>query len=308
MRMIIDTDCGIDDAEALIMALTHPAVTVEAITTVVGNTSLENVNRNVCTVMQQVGKQVPVYSGADRPLIENWFDDERRYHQSDGLGDWEQRPPVEVQLESKHAALALVDLINQNPNELTLVALGPLTNVALAVRFDPTLPEKIKHLVVMGGAVDAHGNTPTVSAEFNIWIDPEAAHIVFEAFPELTLLSWETTTNHPISWEDHERLKQLGTPLAEFYAGINEKSEQKHRHALPGHWLPDPLAMAITLDPDLILEQEKRHVMVELQGKYTRGQTVVNYTRFATDKANTYIVRKVDMQGVLQLYEAMLSE
>ncbi len=306
MRLIIDTDAGIDDAEAIMMALTYPDVTVEAITTVTGNVHLDKVNRNVATVLQQVGKTVPVYGGADRPLVETWYNEES-YHLNDGLGDWDARPPCEVTLEDEHAVMALIRLVNEAPNEITLVALAPLTNIALATRLDPTFLTKLKQFTFMGGAVDGHGNTPTVTAEFNIFIDPEAAYIVLNEIEQATMLSWETTVEHPIPMQDHERMCQLGTSLSTFYAGINDKVMKKFGNRAIGHWLPDPLAMAITLEPQLILETEKRHVTVELRGEHTRGQTVVNYTRYSKGRAKVDIVRKVNMQGVIRLYENMLT-
>lgn len=308
MRMIIDVDAGIDDAEAILMALTYPSCTVEAITTVTGNVHLDKVNRNVCTILQQAGKQVPIYSGADRPLIENWNHDDRRYHMEDGLGDWDQRSPCALQLEDDHAAVALVRLINTYPHDITLVALGPLTNIAMAIRLDPSFADKVKQFVFMGGAVDAHGNTPIVSAEFNIWVDPEAAHVTLNTFQNAVMLSWETTLSHIIPAAEHERLCKLGTSLARFYDGINAKPRARTHHVFKGdHIIPDPLAMAITLEPDLILEEEFRHVAVELHGQHTRGQTIVNYTRWRTGKSNCRIIRRIDMGGVLRLYENMLS-
>lgn len=306
MRMILDTDAGIDDAEALLMALGHPDCTLEAITTVTGNVHLDAVNRNVATVLQQAGKDVPVYSGADRPLVEPWEPDEKGFHMADGLGDWEERPPVDVTLQAEHAVFALIRIINENPGEIILVAVGPLTNIALALRLDPALPEKVKRLTVMGGAVDARGNTPTVAAEYNIYIDPEAAAIVFEAFPMTTLVTWETTLDNVISWDNHERLCNLGTSLSAFYAGINAKVGERTKRTFNAHLLPDPLAMAVTLEPSLIEKAEMRQMRVELQGKYTRGMTVTNFTSFATGTRNVNIVRQVNMEGVVRLYEQML--
>jgi len=304
--MIIDTDAGIDDAEAILMALTYPTCTVDAITTVTGNVHRDKVNHNVCTILQQAGQSVPIYSGADRPLVEIWEDDERRYHMSDGLGEWDDRPPCDLTLESEPAAVALARLINESPNEITLVALGPLTNIALAIRLDPTLPDKVKQFVFMGGAVDAHGNTPSVAAEFNIWVDPESAYIVLNAFKKSIMLSWETTLTHIISAEDHDNLCRLGTPLAQFYEGINAKARARTHYVFKGkHIIPDPLAMAITLEPELILEEETRHVAIELRGQYSRGQTIVNYTRWKTAKPNVRIIRQIDMAGVLRLYQNM---
>jgi len=305
--MIIDTDAGIDDAEAIIMALTHPDVSVEAIMTVTGNVHRDKVNHNVCTILQQTGQSVPIYSGAENPLIEKWFDDERRYHLGDGLGDWDERPPCDLTLEDELAVIALLRLVNESPGELTLVALGPLTNIALAIRLDPTFPSKLKDFIIMGGAVDAHGNTQTVTAEFNIFIDPEAAHVVLNAMPMTTVVSWETTYENTLTLEQHQFLCEMDTPLANFYAGINEKAMKRIIHRYKGKkLLPDPLAMAIVLKPGLILESETRHMDVELQGQLTRGQTVVNYSHFASGKPNVRIIRKVDMDSVFELYKTML--
>ncbi|MEM6282505.1 MAG: nucleoside hydrolase [Chloroflexota bacterium] len=306
MRMIIDTDAGIDDAEAILMALAHPNCTVEAITTVTGNVHRDAVNQNVATVLQQAARTVPVYSGADVPLVEPWEFNEKGYHATDGLGDWPDRPPVDVQLEAEHAVAALIRLVNDNPGEITLVALGPLTNIALAVRLDPSLPEKLKAITVMGGAVDARGNTPTVAAEFNIRIDPEAAAIVFGAFPMVKLVTWETTLENVMPWEDHEKLCNLGTPLATFYTGINVLAGERTKRNFKAHLLPDPLAMAVTLEPSLVEIEDIEQMNVELNGTHTRGMTVVNYTRFATGPRNVTIIRRVDMAGVVRLYEQML--
>ncbi|MEO0563272.1 MAG: nucleoside hydrolase [Chloroflexota bacterium] len=307
MRMIIDTDAGIDDAEAILMALAYPGNTVEAITTVTGNVHRDQVNQNVCTVLQQASVSVPVYSGADRPLVKSWVDEGTSYHLKDGLGDWDERPPCTPQIEQTRAAVALVERINASLGEITLVMLGPLTNLALALRLDPSLPDKIAKLVVMGGAVDAHGNTPTVTAELNIWIDPEAAYMVFDAFTDIVQVGWEATLANPLPWSVHDELCALDTPLGRFYAGISDKVTARTRQRYDGHLLPDPLAMAVALEPSTITESEHRHVSVELHGTLTRGQTVVNYTALESGPKNTQIVRRVDMERIATLYRQMLA-
>lgn len=309
MRLMIDTDAGIDDAEAVIMALAHPAATVEAITTVTGNAHVSKVNRNICSILQVMGQQVPVYAGAAQPLVQPWQPEPDPYHRHDGMGNWDERPPCAPTLEAEHAANALVRLAAENPGELTLVALGPLTNVALATRLDPNFAQNIKQFVFMGGTIRAHGNVqPT--AEFNVYCDPEAAYMVLKAFPMATMVSWETTMNHVFTWEQQTALTVGDTPRRVFYRGITAKAAKRYRehYGHHGYHLPDPLAMAITLKPDLILAQETHHVTVELYGAVTRGQTVVNYTRHNTGDSNVNIVTKINVDGVYSLFEMMLSE
>jgi purine nucleosidase len=310
MRLIIDTDAGVDDAEAILMALTEPNVTVEAITTVTGNVHVDQVNKNICTILQVAGQNVPVYSGATLPLVEPWLGGAVGVHMNDGLGDWDDRPPCELKLEPEHAANALVRLANENPGALTLIAIGPLTNVALAVRLDPTFPQKIKQFVFMGGTINAVGNTTTPTAEFNIFCDPEAAQIVLDAFPTSTMVSWETTLEHPFTIEMYKELCSKDTPLSKFYLGITDKLVRLFRSLMPVplYLLPDPLAMAITLYPELILERESRPVTVELNGTHTRGQTVVNYTRYAAEQTpNVDIIKRIDVDGVYAAFQRMLS-
>lgn len=309
MRLIIDTDAGIDDAEALVMALTHPDVTVEAITTLTGNIHIDLVNKNVSTILQVTGKQIPVYAGATLPLVQPWKAEAVPYHLNDGMGDWDERPPCTVKLEAEHAANALVRLANENPGELTLVAIGPMTNVALAIRLDPTFPEKIKKFVFMGGTLAAHGNTPIVTAEYNIYTDPEAAFMTLQAFKHATMLSWETTLYNPLTWDQYDALCAGDSPLKTFFRGITGKIVKRTRQEnnYGGYLLPDPLAMAAALQPDLILAQETRHVTVELHGQYTRGQTVINYTLWEnTGTPNVAVITKMDMDGVFAQYQRML--
>lgn len=307
-RLIIDTDAGIDDAEAILMALGHPNAHIEAITTVTGNIDVEQVTRNVCTILHITQRtDIPVYKGAQHPLVENW-EDAGYYHLADGLGDWDERPAIEPFAQAEHAANALVRLVNQHPHELTLVALGPLTNVALALQLDPTIAQKLKKFVFMGGAVNAVGNISRVTAEFNIGTDPEAAFMVLRAIPHAVMVGWEVTLEHPLSWADFDRLCALQTPEAAFFRGMTHKVSQRWRTVKgnDGHLLPDPLAMAVTLEPSLVLEQSRRFVTVELGGTHTRGQTVVNYTKHDLGTPHVDIIQRVDMGGVVALYTQML--
>jgi len=309
VRLIIDTDAGVDDAQALMMALCDPRAEVVAITTLTGNVHLDHVTRNVLTVLDLMGAEVPVYRGAEQPLLPGFWEPEERVHGADGLGGYTPRASSDGRLEPEQAALALVRLADEMPGELTLVALGPLTNVALACCLDPTFPRKIRVFTFMGGTISAFGNTKNVSAEFNLYCDPEAAHIVLSAFPEATMLSWETTVKHPFTWEQYEALAALPGERARFFRETTRLSVDliRNQYRFPGFLLPDPLAMAITLDPALAVEVEQRYVAVELAGTRTRGQTVIDHLGLLGRPPNVRIVTTVDTGGVYALYERMLA-
>ncbi len=309
MRIVIDTDAGVDDAQALMMALSYPEVTIEAITTVTGNVHVDNVIRNVFTVLDLMGTEVPIYRGADQPLVPGYWQPEVRYHGEDGLGGLKNRSQnANRQPKAAPAAVALVRLANEMPGELVLITLGPLTNIALACRLDPTFPQKIRQLVFMGGTISAVGNTKNLSAEFNIFCDPEAALIVLDAFPQATMLSWETTLKHSFSWKEYDSLTAMPTAAARFFHETTQVGIEFVRKVRPeaGFLLPDPLAMAVALEPDLILAREQRYVTVELQGRLTRGQTVIDHFGTVGHAPNVDIITGVNIQGVLRLYEHML--
>jgi purine nucleosidase len=308
MRLIIDTDAGVDDAQAIMLALTDPNVTVEAITTVTGNAHVSKVVPNVCTILDIMKTDVPVFKGAEQPLLHPWHPEEA-YHGLDGMGDWNDRPSTPRQPEHEHAVQALLRLANTYPGELTLIALGPLTNLALAIRLDPSFPEKIKQFVFMGGTIAAHGNTPSVTAEWNIYCDPEAAHIVLQAFPLSTMLSWETTLQHTLTWEQCDELVTMDSAAARLFQGISQSSLDflRHHPSPHGYLLPDPLAMAVTLKPTLAMRVISHFVSVELHGTYTRGQTVVDYVGLTGKNPNVSIVTAIDMNGVFDLFKRALA-
>jgi purine nucleosidase len=302
MRLIIDTDAGVDDAQAIMLALAAPDVTVEAITTLSGNVHVDKVVRNVLIILDVMGANVPVYRGAETALVNPMPPEEGHVHGGDGMG-------VRGTIEPDHAALALVRLINESPGEMTLIALGPLTNLALALNIDPALPSKVKRFVFMGGTVSARGNTDMVTAEWNIHCDPEAAALVLASFPEATMLSWEATVWNPLPWPVYEELAAAPTAAGRMFAGITAKTRDFAEHLkprLPGYLIPDPLAMALVLWPELALESSHHYTVVELNGRYTRGQTVIDYMNRLGQPANVHHVTKVDMNGVADLYRAAI--
>ncbi len=308
MKMIIDTDAGVDDAQAIMLALTHPGVDVLAITTLTGNVHIRQVNPNVLTILEIMQADVPVYAGIDRPLIQPW-EDAAEFHGGDGLGDFRDRPPLSRALEAEHAVLALLRLSREYAGELTLVALGPLTNIAAAIRLDPEFPARIKQFVFMGGTIAAHGNTPNLTAEYNIYTDPEAAYITLAAFADATMLSWETTLAHGFTWDKFNALCAIDTVAGRFFDKISRQTAQRLQaiYKRPAYLLPDPLAMAVTLQPDLVQQSGKFFVTVELNGQHTRGQTVIDYNYMSGNAPNVHVIQALDTDGVHALFVAALS-
>jgi purine nucleosidase len=284
-------------------AFAHPKAQVEAITTVAGNVSLEKTTANACTILDILEQDLPVYAGCGRPLVGDVVD-ASDFHGKDGLGD-SGYPPSPRQVADEHAVHALIRLANESPGELTLAAIGPLTNVALATRLDLTLPQKYERLVVMGGSIRGIGNV-TTAAEFNIYADPEAAAVVFDAWPGLTLASWETTMAHGLSSEQVEALLAVDSPRAEFFRRITLRSINVLEQIL-GHKTmlePDLLAIAVALEPDIVRQAEAHRVQVELAGTHTRGQTTVDWFDRTGQEPNVELVLELDTERLWELLHA----
>ncbi|WP_257385161.1 nucleoside hydrolase [Tahibacter caeni] len=300
--LLIDTDPGVDDALALLMA--YDRADVAALTIAAGNVGLGHTVANALRLTELVAAATPVHAGAAEPLVRP-ADDAAFVHGADGFGD-AGLPSAQRQAEAEHGALALIRLTRERPGELTLVALGPLTNLALALHLDPTLPQRVARLVIMGGAVTGRGNT-TVPAEFNIGFDPEAAHIVFSGWPQFELVDWEATMRHGITLERFESWLAAGDARARFYDAISRKIRGFMRErGRPGLVLADALAMAVVLDPDCVTRAEHRHVAIELDGSLTRGATVVDWEGRNGKPANARIVLELDQARFEALIAAAL--
>lgn len=292
-KILIDTDPGVDDALAILMA--HRHADVVGLSIAAGNVGLGHTTANALKLLETIGASTPVFAGCAGPLLARPPQDAAFVHGLDGFGDTGYLPGVR-RADGESAALAILRLARELAGKLVIVAMAPLTNLALALRLDPELPSRVARLVVMGGAVTGRGNT-SVAAEFNIGFDPEAAHIVFSAWPQIELVDWELTTRHGIGFDTIARWCAADDPRARFFDAISRKtrawSQARGRRQL---MLADPLAMAVALQPGLVLRAQERHVEIALHGA-VRGATLVDWENRSGKATNARIVVDVDQAG-----------
>jgi purine nucleosidase len=303
-RLLVDTDTAADDPVALVMALRNPGVRVEAITVVAGNVPVDQGVQNALYTLELLGERVPVFRGAGTPLLAP-LATSQFIHGEDGMGDMG-LPLRGREPHPEHAVDALLETAGRYPGEVELVTLGPLTNVAIALHKDPSFVEKVKECVMMGGAADHMGNITPV-AEYNVWVDPEAAKMVFSSGMPLKMVGLDVSRKHAsFTSEESAELRGVGTPLAEFCVDIQ-------RVVLDG-WdggfeLADAIAMAVALDRDVATRVERRFVTVETGGEWCRGQTVVyrpETTIAEGDEPNVEVVEEASRgRFVRMLYEAV---
>ena len=301
-QLVIDCDPGIDDAAAIMMAYAHPEITIKAITTVSGNVSVSQTTVNALKILDLINaKSIPVFVGASSPLLGS-SNDASFFHGMDGLGDLN-LPKSDRTAENDSACLALINLAKEKPGKLSLIAVGPLTNLALALRIEPDLPSYYKELVIMGGAYLGKGNTDNFPCEFNVFSDPEAAAVVFEKWPMLTMVSWETTLNHSLPYTFVEQIRQYDNPRSDFLEIIMKRMNLIIKESFNKNvcFIADPLAMAVMIEPEIVLESIEKFVQVELTGKFTRGMTVVDWFGASGKEPNSRIIQKVNLDRFIEL-------
>lgn len=299
-RLLIDTDPGVDDALAILMA--HAHADVAALSIAAGNVGLAHTVGNALKLVDVIGADMPVFAGCPTPLVLEAAD-AGFVHGADGFGDTGYLPSAR-RAAAEHAAAAIVRLAREQPGKLTLVALAPLTNLALALRLDPQLPSRVARLVIMGGAVTGRGNTHLLPAEFNIGFDPEAAHVVFAQWPQFDLVDWEACVRHAIPFGRFDAQVAEGDARARFYEAISRKARRfNETHGRHGMIVADALAMAVALEPGIVQRAERHHVGIELSGTLTRGATVVDWEGRLGRPANANIVFDVDQAR----FEAMVA-
>ena len=274
-KIILDCDPGHDDAIAILLAAGNPEIDLLAITTVAGNQTLEKVTRNAMSVCAAGGITVPIAAGASGPLVKAQYVAED-IHGDSGL-DGPVLPAATLQLDPRHAVDVIIEIVMaEEPGTVHLVPTGPLTNIALAIRKEPRIVERVKSVVLMGGAY-TRGNV-TAAAEFNIYVDPEAAEAVFAADWDVTMVGLDLTHQATATSDVIERITEVGGPLATFVTDMLGffRSTYLERFGFPDPPVHDPCCVAKLIDPAVFATRDA-FVAVELTGRWTSGMT---YTVF----------------------------
>ena len=276
-KIILDCDPGHDDAIAILLAAGNPKIDLLGITTVSGNHNVENTTRNALSVCTAYGIKVPVAKGSPGPLI---IDQVLavEIHGETGL-DGPVLPPASFELDRRHAVDFIIDTVMAHePKTVTLVPVGPYTNIALAVRKDPRIVERVKKVVAMGGAYTRGNITP--AAEFNIYGDPEAADVVFRANWDVTMVGLDLTHQALATPDLQDRVRAVGGPIAKFILDIWEFIDTTHGGLLqiPYPAVHDACCVAAMIDPS-VFTTEKADIRVETSGRWTKGMTVCNFEK-----------------------------
>ncbi|KAM3928493.1 pyrimidine-specific ribonucleoside hydrolase RihA-like [Leptodactylus fuscus] len=311
--LLIDVDCGTDDAQAIMMAIAAPNVEILGITCVGGNTQLDNVCKNVLRVLKLCDRlDIPVFRGASTSILGDNIN-ASYFHGKDGLGDVpdSSAPGLEF-IQKEHAVDAMKRFASEYPGQISLVATGPLTNLALTVRMDPTFPQKLYSLYIMGGNMESRGNT-TACGEFNFLADPEAAYIVLNSYLCTTyIVTWEYACRHKLPWEWYDKWVNMGTKKSDFIKKIYAHSLQysrseKEEKAIvggPGFVSCDSYAMAAAIDGSTVTKVIECAVTVELNGKCTRGMMVLDLIDEFKKTNHVFVINGCDMEKFKVLMES----
>jgi len=306
--LIVDTDTAQDDCVALLVALLDPRADLRAITMVAGNVGFERQVRNAHMTLSVAGRlgTVPVHLGCRRPLVREWVSAE--YVHGDGAGGL-QIDFDGLETEPQHGVDALIEQVAAAPGEITVVCIGPLTNIAMAVIKDPSFVAGVKALVVMGGSNNARGNI-TAAAEYNFYVDPEAAKTVFEAgFASITVVPWAPVTlrDAVFSRERLAQIEALGTPLSTFFSTITATTLGFNESVgIDGSTHPDSLAAAVLLHPELVTARADYAVDVETGSDLTRGYAAMSWGAHGL-AANATVVESVDAEAFADYISDLLS-
>ena len=301
-KIIIDTDPGQDDAVAILLALASPEeIEVLGITAVAGNVPLSLTEKNARIVCELAGRpDIPVYAGCDRPLKRKLVTAEH-VHGKTGL-DGPELPEPKIKLQEKHGVDFIIDTILQEPeNSISLCPLGPLTNIASAILKQPKIVSRIKKIVLMGGAYFEVGNI-TPAAEFNIFVDPDAAKIVFEAGIEMVVMPLDVTHKALVTEKRNEAFRQLKSPVGIAVAEMTDFFERfdKEKYGSSGAPLHDPCVTAYLIDPK-IFSGKNINVEIETKSELTLGMTVADWWGVTDRKANTFFVGDLDSDKFFSL-------
>jgi len=299
-RIIIDTDPGVDDSLTFLLALASREIQLEALTTTQGNVTLDKATRNALSVLELAhASHIPVAAGSMYPLVEP-LRASAFVHGESGIGN-SQLPEPHTKPVQQHAVDYLIERVLAEPNELSIFPIAPLTNIAMAIRKAPKFAEAVKELVIMGGAIQEAGNMSPL-AEFNIFVDPHAAHIVFHSGIPITLIPLDVTHKCLLKQEHVDRLMQINSPISRF---IRDTLEVYLKSSLElgyeGSSLHDPLTLATVIAPELLTLREY-YVDVDISGGVSMGKTLADIFNVTKKPVNMKVAMDVRGDGFVELF------
>ena len=292
--VIIDTDPGLDDAMALLMALASNDLDIRGITTTAGNGLVEQHSNNALSILEYVGATIPVYSGANQPILQP-RSGATKIHGESALGGVKLPKAKKLKVENLTAVEFMAKELLGSDKKVSLIALGPLTNVAILLASTPEVKTHIKEIILMGGAAVGGNRTPV--AEFNIWQDPEAAHIVFASGIPIIMCGLDVTRKAVLKKEDLNRIESVGGKAGRLFSEILKELAIQQRDGVVVH---DAVAMARALKPSLFTGSA-HYVAIDLTGAHTRGCTVTDFGNFMGKKANAEVIFELDFKGFVEL-------
>ncbi|MDV3244037.1 MAG: nucleoside hydrolase [Nitrososphaerales archaeon] len=309
LKILLDTDTAGDDTIAILMAVRAANARLEGITINCGNVRFDQEVENALYTLEVAGvsRKVPVYPGARHPLLKEWATVER-IHGRDGMGN-SHFPKAKQRPERQHAVDAIVDTINSNPGEITLVEIAPMTNLALAIRKDPSIVKKVKRFYFMGGTNQYLGNA-TPAAEFNIWVDPEAAKIVLHSGMPTVMVGWEICMKYGlIGPNEYSDIERLNTKESRFFIAVNRQVRRftRETRGIDATSCPDSITMAIVLNQLVATDVRRRFVDIDISDGLSRGASVVDDLRVLGKRANASIVYAASQELFRKMLYRMLS-
>ena len=313
-KMIIDTDPGVDDALAIAYAVNHPEIELVGLTTIFGNVSVDQSTVNAGYLLDLLEhKHVPVAKGASVPLKQTPHSFPDFVHGKNGFGDIAVSYPADFEPHALSAADFIIDQINQNPGEIVLVPIGPLTNIALALQKDPSIAHKVKQVVIMGGAAFVEGNV-SPAAEANVWNDAHAGQIVFSAPWDIVMVGLDVTYQTLMTMDDMARVKTAAPKTGSFLYDICAHYADFYQNTagFSGFSLHDPATLMYVTNPELFKTQQGQiDVVVDAAG-YGKTFFAPKGRTYAepcwSERDNVHLCVEVDADGVLKLMEEYLSK
>ncbi len=300
-HILFDTDPGIDDALAILLAIASPELQVDGISVINGNCSVDNGVTNALAVLELAkANHIPVARGFELPLVQPSLLAPET-HGNTGLG-YAKLPAPKTKPVAQHSVDFLIEKILSAPGEITLVCIGPLTNVAVAIRKEPRIIQAVKDVIIMGGAIRHQGNTTPV-AEFNVYVDPHASHMVYHSEMPTTLVPLDVTYQCILTPDDVRRLQKIKSPIPQFVADSTRFYMEFHDEfqKIEGCVINDPLALALTFVPELC-DYEEHYVDVDISGGVSMGNTYADFYKMTNKPANMKVALGVRARDFVELF------